>query len=38
MLLELFKFLSTGPIFSLNLAGKHVVVLNTVKSATDLFG
>jgi hypothetical protein len=27
-----------GPVFSLNLAGQRVVVLNTYKAAADLFG
>lgn len=31
-------YLYEGPIFSLNLAGQNVVVVNDFNTATDLFG
>lgn len=37
-LLCLFTLCLSGPVFSLNMAGKHFVVLNTAKAAIDLIG
>ena len=36
--LPCFKFSDIGPIFSLDLLGQHIVVLNTYKAAADFFG
>lgn len=36
--MNMLTYLSIGPIFSLNMAGQSVIVLNTHKVAEDLLG